>query len=359
VARDGSVIHDFTYGDSGEWPGRADGKGASLEYVGAGFTTGAYNLGSNWRASSEFHGTPAVAGSGAENSIVINEILNHANSPFLQAIELRNNTGSAIDLSGWYISNVGMPDDLDSFRQFRIPAGTTIQPGGSSSSMNATSTPTVRGTHPRASQHRVNSSFSLPGQRCLAYSGRPDWPPNPTGYACRVRGCTPRRKLGPLARWHRQALPARPADAIRCEFRAAPKPKLGAPNSAPRVGPLLISEIQHTPADGSVALEFVEIRNTGGSAQSLSNWRLRGDADFNFTTQALQPGGLLVVVPFAPTDAARTTAFRAAYQIAASVPLVGLGIPATSSIPRGCRALSRGSRAAAEPGVLPRTTEDW
>ena len=34
VAFNGTAIFDFTYNDSGRWPGRADGRGSSLEFVG-------------------------------------------------------------------------------------------------------------------------------------------------------------------------------------------------------------------------------------------------------------------------------------------------------------------------------------
>jgi hypothetical protein len=35
LARDGTSIAAFTFGDNDPWPGRADGKGSTLEYIGA------------------------------------------------------------------------------------------------------------------------------------------------------------------------------------------------------------------------------------------------------------------------------------------------------------------------------------
>ena len=130
VARDGTAIQTFTYNDGGDWPGRADGKGSTLEYVGATYLDASFNTAANWRSSAEFHGSPGVAGAGPDNTVTINEILSNTALPFVDSIELRNNTGAAIDVSGWYLSNVAAPEDADDYKQFRIPNGTSIAPGG-------------------------------------------------------------------------------------------------------------------------------------------------------------------------------------------------------------------------------------
>jgi hypothetical protein len=59
VMRDpeGNIIHDFTYNDTGFWPGAADGKGSSLQIID---TEGDYNDLENWRASPQLGGTPGV-----------------------------------------------------------------------------------------------------------------------------------------------------------------------------------------------------------------------------------------------------------------------------------------------------------
>lgn len=52
----GGVIHDFEYGDDGDWPERADGDGQSLvvrEY------SGEYNAPENWKVSSRLNGSPS------------------------------------------------------------------------------------------------------------------------------------------------------------------------------------------------------------------------------------------------------------------------------------------------------------
>ena len=121
-----------------------------------------------------------------------------------------------------------------------------------------------------------------------------------------------------------------------------------------------MSEIQHSPSNASPDLEFVEIRNIGNTTQAMSNWRLRGDADFDFTTESLAAGGFLVLVPFAPTDNARAAAFRTAYQISNLVPLVGPWKAGDVLASTGAVTLYRAeAEPVDEPGFIPRTTEDF
>ncbi|MGI9244500.1 MAG: lamin tail domain-containing protein, partial [Verrucomicrobiales bacterium] len=117
----GSPIQDFTYGDSGSWPGRPDGNGSSLESTD---TSGDYNSPDNWRPSSEFNGSPGGAGSGPDGRILINEILSHTDLPQTDSIELHNASSSSINIGTWILS-----DDNSVYPSFSIPA-TTIAAGG-------------------------------------------------------------------------------------------------------------------------------------------------------------------------------------------------------------------------------------
>ncbi|MCH8907826.1 MAG: lamin tail domain-containing protein, partial [Candidatus Heimdallarchaeota archaeon] len=106
---------------------------------------------------------------------------------------------------------------------------------------------------------------------------------------------------------------------------------LGAQNSGPRVGSIVISEVMYNPPDpGEVnadVVEFVEIYNPTNQTVDLTEWRLRGGIDYNFVDGTmLGPGGVLVVVPFNPTNASNTNVlniFRSTYGIDPSVPLIG------------------------------------
>ncbi|MCH8924350.1 MAG: lamin tail domain-containing protein [Planctomycetes bacterium] len=119
---DGSIIRAFEYDDSGDWPGRADGRGSTLELIDP---DGDYNDPHNWRSSIEFGGTPGTAGVGIAAGVVVNEVLTHTDLPQLDAIELFNPTGQPIDVGGWRVS-----DDELVLDKFQIPAGTAIAPGG-------------------------------------------------------------------------------------------------------------------------------------------------------------------------------------------------------------------------------------
>ncbi len=85
------LIRDITYDNSGAWPGRADGKGSTLEII---TPTADGNLDASWRNSIEYNGTPGAIGIGAINSIVVNEVLTHTDPPLVDAVEFHNPTGA-------------------------------------------------------------------------------------------------------------------------------------------------------------------------------------------------------------------------------------------------------------------------
>ena len=124
---------------------------------------------------------------------------------------------------------------------------------------------------------------------------------------------------------------------------ARPAPLAGltlpGPNSAPRIGPVLISEIHYKPADPAVAaltidpqlargdLEFIEIYNPGPLPVDLGEWQLRGGVELAFEegTQ-IGVGEVLAAISFDPgraENANRLAAFRTHYGIDEMVRLVG------------------------------------
>ena len=122
VDRNGIVIQAFEYDDGGSWPGRADGNGSSLEIID---TAGDYEDSENWQSSIDFDGSPSEVGSTEDNSIIVNEVLAHTDLPLVDSIELHNTTGSAVDISGWFLS-----DSNDDYFKFAIPNGTILPAGG-------------------------------------------------------------------------------------------------------------------------------------------------------------------------------------------------------------------------------------
>jgi hypothetical protein len=123
-------ILGFTYDDEGDWPGRADGNGSSLELINpdlvpktASARTAYLQDPANWRSSSEYGGSPGTMGVGPLNGIVVNEVLSHTDYPLYDSIELYNPTDSAVDIGGWYLS-----DSNKDYQKYRVPDGTLLAP---------------------------------------------------------------------------------------------------------------------------------------------------------------------------------------------------------------------------------------
>jgi autotransporter-associated beta strand protein len=112
-------INEIHYSNSDPWPGRADGKGATLEIISL---LGNDNDPTNWRSSNEYNGTPGYAGIDLpDDNVVINEVLTHTDPPLYDSIELYNTTASSINVGGWYLS-----DNSKNYMKFRIPDGTVL-----------------------------------------------------------------------------------------------------------------------------------------------------------------------------------------------------------------------------------------
>ncbi|NLF30952.1 MAG: LEPR-XLL domain-containing protein, partial [Planctomycetes bacterium] len=293
VLQDGGLrsVVEFAFGDSGDWPGRADGKGATLEVIDP---LGDVTDPDNWRSSGEWLGTPGAAGAGMAHDVIVNEVLTHTDLPALDAIELRNTTAAAINIGGWYLSD----SDGDYFK-YRIPAGTTIPAGG------------------YLVFDAEDFSFGLSSLGEDVWLMAADAPGHLTRFVDHVEFDAAANGES-FGRWPNAVGELYPMASVT----------LGAANSGPRVGPVILSEVLYAPATLSATdLEFVEIHNPTGLPVDLTGWRLGKDVDFDFPAGTIiAAGGTLVVTPFDPADptnATRLSQFRAAYGIDASVPLVG------------------------------------
>jgi len=123
---------------------------------------------------------------------------------------------------------------------------------------------------------------------------------------------------------------------------------LGATNSYPKFGPLVISEIMYHPPDfiqGTNIIkneldEYVEIYNTSLSPVKMwdtnvynyppfgyaytNTWHLAGQVDFKFPTNVtLNPGESLLVVNFGLTNTIQLNTFRAKFGIPTNVRIFG------------------------------------
>jgi len=235
-----------------------------------------------------------------------------------------------VDLGGYYLS-----DDPSHLKKFRIPTGTTISPRGFQVFY----------------EHQFNGGtgslvpFSLNSARGDAvHLTEPDPAGEPTGYRAVL-------EFGPTANgvsfgrfptsvgWDFAPLD-RPTFGVGqpssvAEFRTG----AGSPNSGPRIGPVIVSEILYHPllnvgppfveADDD---EFVELENPGQSpvplydpANPQNTWRLDDGLEYHFPTGIVLPAcSRLLVVNFDPTgNPSALAAFRARYRVPLATPILG------------------------------------
>jgi hypothetical protein len=258
--------------------------------------------------------------------IVINEVLTHTDEPLEDAIELRNLTGSAIDVGGWWLS-----DDEGTLQKYRIPVPTIIPPAGF--------VVIYENVFTNREIAAVPFALSSKGDEVVlsAYANNAL-----TGYRARVdfgaaaNGVSFGRYVTSDGRAQFVAMSARtfgvddPGSVE--DFRTG----LGLPNAYPRVGPVVISEVMYHPPDlgtnDNTRDEFIELRNITTAPVPLFDsdhptnvWHLRDAVDFDFPPNVtLQPGDTLLVVGFDPVNnPTALAAFRAAYNLAPSVSIVG------------------------------------
>ncbi len=121
IRPDGQTVTSVDYNDAAGWPAEADGHGFSLEVV---EPFGNPDDPANWHASASLNGSPGKANSiPPAPKVLINEVLAHS-SIDSDWVELRQTGTTAIDLSGWTLTQVGNTN------RFTFPAGTAILANG-------------------------------------------------------------------------------------------------------------------------------------------------------------------------------------------------------------------------------------
>ena len=291
VARDGSLIQQFRYGDRGGWPRRADGVGSSLELANL---TDSSNSAENWQASVKFGGSPGIP-SLPHVGVVINEVLSNSDAISGDQIELHNTTSTTLDISSWYIS-----DSAAKLTKYKIPNGTTIPAGG----------------YWVVAEGQLG--FGLKGQGTdEVYITVGDENRGVTKFADDVRfdAAESDRTLG---RW---------PNATGQLFPQVEN-SLGSINTGPVVPSVFISEIYYTPVQsptGETLDEFIELWNSANADIMISGWHLDGGIRFEFPSDTqIASGGSLVVVPFDPTaDPTSLTRFVDQYNLTDSKIIVG------------------------------------
>ena len=310
VDSSGEEILDFEY--ENDWYPITDGHGFSLVIVNETADPDAWDNKEGWRPSGQLNGTPGLPNGNPATfaAVRINEVLTHTDPPAVDTIELYNPTANAVDIGGWYLT-----DDFGTPKKYRIQTGVTIDAFGYRTFNETQFNPTPG----------VGNSFSLSslGDEVFLFSG--DAAGNLTGY---IHG----HDFGPVE--NGVTLGVHYTSTGEEHFVRQQTATLGATNSRPRVGPIIISEIMYRPSavpgyDDSLD-EYIELQNIGSTTALFdplartNTWLFEKGIDFNFPTNISMPGGsFLLLVNFNPTNTALSNAFRSRYSVPAGVPLLG------------------------------------
>lgn len=287
------------------------------------------------------------------DNVLINEVLTHTDMPLEDAVELYNPTDQPVDISGWWLS-----DDKDTYNKFRIPNGTVIAPYGYKTFYEYLGEP--GGFNPNGQGIFPSFSFSSSqGDQCYLFSTYPgtakldghrrgvDFPAAENGVSFgRYITSTGESDFVPMETltFGTDVTRLDPTNRLD-DFRAG----LGATNSRPKFGPLVITEIMYHPPDFIQDVtniikneldEYVEIYNMSTSVVHLwdtnvypyppfgavrtNTWHLRGEIDYDFPTNvSLAAGESLIVVNFGLTNTVQLNTFRAKYRIPATARIFG------------------------------------
>lgn len=306
----GEQILDFRYNNS--WYPITEGLGFSLVVVDEGADWTAWDTKEQWRPSAENTGSPGMddpAAPGPFAGILVNEVLPNTDAPDVDLIELHNPTTNAVDIGHWWIS-----DDYFQPQKYRIPSPWVVPAGGYAvfSEADFNMGPTA-------------FSFSSQGDEAFLFSGNSAG--NLNGYAqgfdfgASATGVAFGRYVNSQTNTH---------------FVAMSSNTFGFQNSAPRVGPIIISELMYHPpddddgADNSLD-EFVELQNITTNdvwlhdlANPANRWQLDDGVNYSFSTTDVVPAnGFLLVVNFNPTNTAQLNAFVSKYGVPPNTPIVG------------------------------------
>jgi hypothetical protein len=316
TGRLGEPILDFTYDN--RWYPITDGAGFSLVIAEENTAPDKCNQQTSWRPSSAADGSPGGPDPAppAFPQVVISEALTHTDAPDVDAIELQNLSDTEADIGGWFLT-----DDFATPKKYRIPDGTTVARGGF-------------GVF-------TEYDFNLPGQalapfaldssgdQVYVFSG--DARTNLTGY---VHGFSfgAQRSGVSFGRYV--------TSAGQEHFVAQTATTLGATNSGPCIGAVVVNELMYRPPDvyangawwNNSEDEYVELYNRSAAPAALFDrahpanpWKLAGAVEFTFPTNTTMPGqACLLIVNFDPERAAaQLAAFCAKYNVPAGTPILG------------------------------------
>jgi len=282
----GQTILNFSYGDG--WRSVTDGDGFSLTVIDPISTPpDGWDHKDSWRASAYVGGSPGTDDSNIipnPGTVVISELL--ANSPGNSPdwIELHNTTDTAVDISGWFLSDSG-----SNLTKYEIAAGTSIAPNGyivfyENRHFNNPADP---GSHNRF-------ALSENGEQVYLSSAQNDVL---TGYR-QVEDFDASATDVSFGRYYKSS-------TNNYNFVAMSESTPGSANAYPKVGPIVINEIMYNPSwpDGGSytndQYEYIELYNISSGPVNLQGWQFTEGIDFTFHVDVpvtIPAGGYLLVV---------------------------------------------------------------
>ncbi len=287
--REGNPIQNFTYRDSGAWPGRADGRGASLQRTNPNVSP---DDSAHWAASCLYHGSPGRDDDCPD--IVINELMSHSDTG-LDWVELLNTGTNTVDLAGWFLS-----DQLNDPFKYIIPAHAPLAPGEFALfDQNDFGTgPTAFSFSELGEEVALTEAVGTNVIRVIAYKD----------FSAAAQDVP----FGRYLRW--DGTPT---------FTALSAATAAASNAYPVVGPVVIDEILYHPADGKP--EYIELVNITADRVALydpdyptNSWKLTSAISYLFPEGVSIPAyGRILLTEADPAS------LRAAYDIPPDVAIFG------------------------------------
>ncbi len=292
--KDLSVSREFLvieYDDQNPWPPAADGRGYSLVPISTDENTN-FSLPSQWRLSFKINGSPGVMDPGP---VFVNEIMPHTDPPFEDAIELYNPNNFPVDISGWYLT-----DSRDSPYKYRIPDATNIKAGEY-----------LVFYQTQFNNQDLPSPFGLSenGEEVYLFS-------NPTNAL--IKGYSHGFAFEALDNSVTFGRFINSAGEER--FTTFSSHTLGAANSQPAIGKVVITEIMYNAQNGRD--EYIEIKNISNQPVPLfdprhpvNTWKIKGFS-FSFPEGVTIESGELMVIS---SDTISVEGFRTYYSVPAGV----------------------------------------
>lgn len=287
-------VFSVKYETDSPWPEAADGAGFSL-VMASSDGSGDPNDASWWRVSTAIGGSPGEDDP-AQNydamKIRVNEILANPGSNQKDAIELYNTHSKAVDISGWYLT-----DKKSEPKKFKIPDGTVMEP------------------------------------KSYIVFDADDFNPDDLGFALSAHGegvyLFPVDKKGELtgqSHGFEFGETSKGVSVGRVEVSSGEEffvnledVTLGSKNSAPWIGPLVISEINYNAEGGADYVELINISDLEltlyDPEKPLNTWTI-GGLSFSFPQSVvLDPGEVVLVI----SDSVSINDFRMTYNVPSSV----------------------------------------